>query len=175
MPAPFVSTPPTIRDVAVTPGVHSGARDPRLLIAGQVDPYDPEIGAQIVVNPREFGITGWGDPNEQQFQSGHTNNLRTNPSAEQGFGVGPEREWPHYPVVDQPNPFRRSNALARDGGDSYSTLVYRPEYVAYWHQALVREMAAEPAKHRGYGYPTIAEPATSPYVDTVPPVTPGGY
>jgi hypothetical protein len=175
MPLPFVSTPPVLHAVALTPGVHSGVTDPRALIAGQVDPHDPELGAQIVVNPREFGVTGWGDDNEQQFQSGHTNNLRTNPSSEQGFGVGPERQWPHYPVVDQPNPFRRLNAFARDGTDAYSPLVYRPEYVAYWHAALMAELGAEPAKRRGSGYTVITEPATAAYVDTVTPVSPGGY
>lgn len=175
MPAPYVSTPPTIQAVALTPGVHSGVRDIRALIAGQVDPHDPELGAQIVVNPREFGVTGWGDDNEQQFQSGHTNNLRTNPSAEQGWGVGPEREWPHYPVADQPNPFRNLNVMQRSGSDTYSADVYRPEYVAYWHQALVNELAAEPVKQRGYGYPTIYDSPASAYVDTVPPVMPGGY
>lgn len=175
MPAPFVSTPPTIKAVAVTPGVHSGITDPRALIAGQVDPHDPELGAQIVVNPREFGPTGWGDENEQQFQSGHTNNVRGNPSSEQGWGVGPERQWPHYPAVDQPNPFRRLNVFCRDGGDTYSPLVYRPEYVAYWHQALMNELAVEPSKHRGAGYPNVGQPPAAAFTATVPPVMPGGY
>lgn len=175
MPGAFVSTPPVSAGAAVTAGTHSAPRDIRQLIAGQADPHDPEIGPLIVVNPAEYGETGWGDDNAQAFQSGHTNALPTNASASQGFGVGPERRWAHYPYVDQPNPFRRANVLARDGGDGYSPLVYRPEVVAYWHQALVHELQAEPMRRRGSGYPVIADPATAAFVDVTQPVSAGGY
>ena len=159
-----------------TPGIHGPAiRDVHAMIAGQVDPHDPEIGAQIIVNPREFGITGWGDLNSQQFQSGHTNAMPQNDAAEQGFGVGPERKWGHYPTADNPNPFRNRNALQRSGGDTYSGLVYRPVVAAYWAQAIGHELSQVPVKQRASGYGTVEVAPSVPFVTTVAPITPGGY
>lgn len=159
-----------------TPGVHGGTLDVLSKIGGQVDPHNPEIDAAIIVNPREFGITGWGDWNNQQFQSGHTNALITNESAEQGFGVGPERKWPHYPTPDNPNPYRAKNVLRRMGGDSYSDQVYRPEVTAYWAQALGYELSQEHAKHRFTGRTAVVNQDPSiPYVSTITPLRPGGY
>jgi hypothetical protein len=156
-------------------GTHSGTRDVYELINGQVDPRNPPIDAQIIVNPAESLPTGWGAPNDQQFQSSHTNTLPTNPSAEQGFGVGPERAWAHYPHATNPNPFRRMAAFLRDGGDSYSTLVYRPEVVAFWAQALAHEAAAAPVKHAMRPDPVVNPFPSMPYVEAVAASSPGGY
>lgn len=156
-------------------GVHGGTRDVWDMIFGQVDPRDPPIDAQIIVNPAESPPTGWGAFNDQQFQSGHVNNLVTNPSAEQGAGVGPERQWGHYPHATNPNPFRRMAAFLRDGGDTYSTLIYRPEVVAYWAIALAHERAATPVKNVMVPSPVANQQPFQPYVATVPPISPGGY
>jgi hypothetical protein len=163
--------------IPVLPGVHGagGTLDVLEHISGQVDPHDPAIGPEIIVNPREQLPTGWGSENEQQFQSGHTNNLPTNRSAEQGYGVGPERRWAHYPHVEQPNPFRMLNAFQRSGGDSYSTLVYRPEVVAFWAQALDRELQTTQTRNVGPLAPVVNQAPSVPFVSTVPPTTPGGY
>lgn len=155
--------------------VHGGSRDVHELIFGQVDPHDPPIDALVVVNPAEAGPTGWGAPNLQQFQSSHTNALQTNESAEQGYGVGPEREWAHYPHATNPNPFRRAAAFQRDGGDTYSALIYRPEVVAYWSNALAHEAAATPVKMAMRPDPVVVQPPSVPFVDAVPPISPGGY
>ena len=156
-------------------GVHGGTADVHELIHGQLSPSEPGIDALVVVNPAESGPTGWGAPNLQQFQSGHTNNLRTNESAEQGFGVGPEREWGHYPHATNPNPFRRMPAFQRDGGDTYSAMVYRPEVVAYWSMALAHEHAATPVKVAMRPDPIVVQPPSMPYSSAVPPISPGGY
>ena len=155
-------------------GTHSGTRDVYELINGPVTNQAPPIDAQIIVNPAEAGPTGWGAPNQQQFQSSHTNALVTNESAEQGYGVGPERAWAHYPHATNPNPFRRMAAFQRDGGDSYSTLVYRPEVVAFWQQALLHEAAAVPVKHAMRPDPVLNQAPSIPYVQAVP-TSPGGY
>src|SRR3954451_1928955 len=146
--------------------VHGGGVDVHEMINGQADPHDPP-GALTMVNPAESLPTGWGAPNDQQFQSGHTNNLRTNASAEQGYGVGPERAWAHYPHATNPNPFRRLNARQRDGGDAYSPDVYRPEVVAYWAGALSYEEAAVPVKVRQRGGAVVNQPPSQPFVATV--------
>lgn len=155
--------------------VHGGTRDVHELIFGQVDPRDPPALPLVVVNPAESFPTGWGSPNVQQFQSSHTNALQTNESAEQGYGVGPERQWAHYPHATNPNPFRGLGSFQRDGGDSYSTDVYRPEVVAYWSGALAYEMAAVPVKHAMRPSPVVNQAASQPYVSTVDPISPGGY
>lgn len=178
---PFVSR--SRRDVGATmdtPGGKgpAGYTSAQILahMTGQVDPHDPETGPLIVVNPMEIGPTGWGPPNEQPYQSGHTNNVVTNESAELGMGVGPERRLGgHYPHATNPNPFRNLNALQRDGGLIPGANVYRPEVVAYWAGALENEAGWAPTKHRGSGYPTVNQAPSVPYVSTIPPVTPGGY
>jgi hypothetical protein len=150
------------------------------MLSGQVDPRNPP-GVLVVVNPAESPPTGWGAFNDQQFQSGHTNNLRTNESAEQGYGVGPERAWAHYPHATNPNPFRRMGAFARDGGDAYSADIYRPEVVAYWANALAHERAAAPVKVRQRPGAVANQAASQPFVSTVPDLgpsplmSPGGY
>jgi hypothetical protein len=156
-------------------GVHSGTRDVHDLIFGPVDPRDPPALPLVVVNPAESAPTGWGAPNVQQFQSGHTNNLITNEAAEQGYGVGPERQWAHYPHAVNPNPYRRMGAFLRDGGDTYSTDIYRPEVVAYWANALAHEAAATPVKHAMRPDPVVNQPPSQPYVQTVASISPGGY
>lgn len=162
--------------IPVQGGVHGGGPEVLPRISGPVDPRNPAIGPEVIVNPRELLPTGWGPENIQQFQSGHTNNVRTNQSAEQGHGVGPERRWAHYPHVEQPNPYRMLNVRQRSGGDSYSPLVYRPEVAAYWVQAMAAEHAAAQTRHR---QPSIAgvvnQAASVPFVATVPPDSPGGY
>lgn len=157
-------------------GTHSATRDVHELIHGPVDPRYPAIDAQVIVNPAESLPTGWGAPNVQQFQSSHTNNLRTNQSAEQGYGVGPERQWGHYPHAENPNPFRRMIAFQRDGGDSYSADVYRPEVVAYWANALAHEQAAAPVKNAMRPDPVVNQAPSVPYVQAIPDLlSPGGY
>lgn len=167
--------PPGIPNVAVTNGVHGGGASVLSRISGQVDPHNPETGPSVVVNPREFGITGWGDPNRQQFQSGHSQNVVTNESAEQGWGVGPERAWPHYPTPDNPNPYRNLNVYQRSGTDTYSTLIYRPEVVAYWAQALGLSLSQAPVKQRSPVNPVVNQEPSVPFVTTIAPISPGGY
>lgn len=162
------------QQVRIRAGVHGSIGDTTDRIAGQVDPAQPRIGPQGVVNPYEDLPTGWGPDNDQQFQSGHTNNVVTNESAEQGWGVGPERAWAHYPHVEQLNPFRALNAFQRNGEDGYSDLIYRPAVVAFWQQALEAENAAAATRHVGRRG-VVNQAPSAPYVTTIPPIMPGGY
>lgn len=149
--------------------------DLALFFGGQVDPAEPHTGPLTYVLPAESPPTGWGSANEQQYQTGHTQNVVTHPSMEQGQGVGPERAWPHYPHAENPNPFRMLNAMQRSGMDSYSPDVYRPEVVAYWEQALDVNQAAARTRHRGPVNPVIDQAPSVPYVDTIPQYGAGGY
>lgn len=137
---------------------------------GQVSNVEPRIGPQIVVNPAESPPTGWGAPNDQQFQTGHTQNVPTNPSAEQGFGVGPERKWPHYPHAVNTNPFRSLNAWQRSGTDNYSSQIYRAESSAFWYQAIIDSLQHTPDKQRSPVNPVINQAPSVPYVATVTPM-----
>lgn len=128
----------------------------------------------VVVNPREFGPTGWGDYNNQLFHSGHTQNIPTNESAEQGMGVGPERKWPHYPTPDQPNPYRNMGIYQRNGTDGYSLYIYRNVAAAYWAQAIGYELSQAQVRHRSTPYGTTQQPPSVPFVSTVTPIGPGG-
>lgn len=143
---------------------------------GEVDPKEPHLGPLTYVLPAESPPTGWGSGNDQQYQTGHTQNTVTNPSMEQGSGVGPERAWPHYPHAVNPNPFRMLNAFQRSGTDSYSADIYRPETAAYWNMALdVNQMTAA-TRQRSPVNPVLDQFPSVPFVDTVPQyATPGGY
>lgn len=167
------------------------------LNASSMDFY---LGPAIVVNSEESGVTGWGDANGslidegvtdhgetqgddydtftrgdqpvtlQLFQTGHTQNLVTEPSAEYGYGVGPERRLSHYPYADQPNPFRNHDAYGRwalEDGERY-----RPEVVAYWSQALGYELSQATVKQRSPVNPIVDQPPSQPFTDSL---TPGGY
>lgn len=205
-PDAYVGTPPVFPDAGGSPAEGGHGESVIEQIYGQTNPHYPEIGPQIVVNPREFGITGWGDANgalidvpgyepagnpgqaalgdqgigsenvvtTQLFQSGHTNNLITNESADQGLGVGPERRMAHYPTADNPNPYRNLNATFRNGGDTYSAQIYRPVVTAYWAQALGLELSQGKVKQRP-NRGTVNQAPSQPYTNVVPPMTPGGY
>lgn len=146
----------------------SGVIDP--YIYGYLSPQEPFIGPLIVVNPANAEPTGWGSPNHQQFQTGHTQNVPTNESAEQGMGVGPERLWPHYPHAEQPNPYRNLNVYQRSGTDAYSADVYRPESAAFWAQSIIDSIQHAPDKMRSPVNPIIDQAPSVPYVATVPPL-----
>jgi hypothetical protein len=139
-------------------------------IYGYLSPQEPFIGPLITVNPAESPPTGWGAPNHQQFQTGHTQNIPTNESAEQGMGVGPERRWPHYPHAENPNVFRNLNVFQRAGTDTYTNEVYRAEAAAFWYQALIDSVQHAPDKQRSPVNPVINQAPSVPFVDSIPPL-----
>lgn len=150
------------------------------LLNGQVDPHDPPYGPLVVVNPANAHPTGYGSPNLQQFQTGATQNVKTEGSREQGMGVGPERKWPHYPHAVNPNPYRNKNALQRAGMDAYHADVYRPAVVAYWAHALEQEQAAGNTRQRTRSGVVVNQAPSQSFTAATPPqdafpMSPGGY
>jgi hypothetical protein len=119
-----------------------GTEDVYALIAGPNNAQAQNLGPLFYVPVWQAEPAGLGPPNQQQFQSGHTQNVKQNPSAEQGIGRSPGQRWPHYPHVQQFNPFRRTQVLQRDGQDGYSSQVYRPEISLIHLQALYQNQAS---------------------------------
>lgn len=148
----------------------SDSGDITLYMDGALGPNEPPIGPQVVVNPAESPPTGWGAPNHQQFQTGHTQNVPTNESAEQGKGVGPERKWPHYPHAENPNPYRSLNAWQRAGTDDYSNDIYRVEAAAFWYQGIIDSLQHAPDKQRTMPNPVMNQAPSVPFVQVVPPL-----
>lgn len=120
---------------------------------------------EIWVNPEVFGPQGfgpWNDPGT--FETGHSQNIVSNPAAEQGWGVGPARAWAHYPTEDSPNPFRNFGTHFRNGQlpwDNLSTAFYERTQLA-WEQQWAGY------KHRSPVAPVVNVPTSVPYVQTVP-------
>src|ERR1700733_7591726 len=116
------------------------------------------------VNPQVYGEQGFGAFNEQDFQSGHTQIILSNPSAEQGWGVGPARRWAHYPIEDSPNPYRNRMNHMRNGQLAYVS----SESSLYERAGLAWEEQFSPYKQRSPLAPVVPVPASVPFVATVP-------
>jgi hypothetical protein len=111
-----------------------------------------------------YGPTGYGDFNEQAYQTGHTQVVQSDPSSEQGWGVGPARRWAHYPKSDGPNAARNFGQHLRNG--------QLPWVVAdsslYERSQLAWEQQFAPVKARSPVAPVVPLAANVPYSQTVP-------
>jgi hypothetical protein len=117
------------------------------------------------VNPEQFGPTGFGPWNDETvFQSGHSQLTTSNPSAEQGWGVGPARRWAHYPHMQLTNPFRDRMVHMRNGELPWVT---ESSYLYYRTQLAVEQQWA-PYKARSPVTPVVPIPPNVPFVATVP-------
>lgn len=155
-------------------GVHGSSVNPYDAIYGELDPADNYFGPDIVVNPSESPPTGIGAPNVQQFQTGHLNNQKVDYSLFQGVGVGPERQWPHYPHAENPNMFRRTQVMQRDGTDSYSDMIWRGEESPIWLEAIAHEQLAERTRERSPVNPIVEQTPSLTFTESIAG-TPGGY
>lgn len=123
------------------------------------------------VNPENYGVPGLGDwnmtvadsPASAMPYSGHDANVVSNPSAEQGWGVGPARRWARYPKVDSPNPFR-NGAYLRNGDLPW---VVADSYL-YERSQLAWQAQWQPYKFRSAVAPTVPVPGAVPFSYVVP-------
>jgi len=117
-----------------------------------------------VVNNAVYGPQGVGDWNVQAYETGHSQNVVSNPALEQGWGVGPARRWAHYPKVESPNPARNFGEHLRNGQlpwvSNESALYYRTQmaYEQQWANYKARSPVA----------PVVPVAPSVPYVQTIP-------
>lgn len=117
------------------------------------------------VNTGIIGPTGIGPYNdESKYESGHTQIIQSNPSAEQGWGVGPARRWAHYPIEQNVNPFRNRMIHCRNGELPW---VYA-DTALYYRTQLEVEQAAAPYKQRSPVAPVVPVVQSVPFSVTVP-------
>lgn len=117
-----------------------------------------------VVNPAVYGPQGFGDWNVQPYESGHTQIIQANPSSEQGWGVGPARQWAHYPKTDSPNPARNEGQHLRNGDLPWVTA----DSILYYRTQLAWEQQWDPYKYRSPVSPVVPVAQSVPFVQTVP-------
>jgi hypothetical protein len=118
------------------------------------------------VNVQQHGPTGFGAWNDgmQVFETGHTQNVVSDPGSEQGWGVGPARRWAHYPHEESPNPYRNSQNYLRNGELPWVTT----SSILYYRTQLAWEQQWDPYKARSPVNPVVQVPSSVPYVSTVP-------
>lgn len=124
-------------------------------------------GELAVVNPDEAMPTGLGPGNDQPFETGATQNVRTT-WVEQGWGHDSQR-WPYYPFSENRNPARRRSPIGKltDAErtnfalDSWDPVI-GPEQA---RQRFFRPFRRSGANAHGAIVPI---PGTSSYSDTVP-------
>lgn len=119
---------------------------------------------EVWVNPEEYGPTGYGDFNVQPFFTGHSQNVPSNPAAEQGWGVGPARRWAHYPKVDSPNPYRNKTVHLRNGALPWVVA----DSSLYERTQLAWEQQWDQYKQRRPVAAVVPVPTSVPFAQTVP-------
>jgi hypothetical protein len=122
-----------------------------------------------VINNAVYGPQGFGDWNVQPYYSGHSQNIRSNPAAEQGWGVGPARRWAHYPKVDSPNPARNLGMHLRNGSLNWVV----GDSSLYERSQLAWEQQWDPFKQRRPVAAVVPVPPSVPFVQTVPTMAGG--
>jgi len=116
--------------------------------------------------PPNFG--GWnytvsGSPEAAMPYSGHDANIPSNPSSEQGWGVGPARRWARWPWTDSPNP-ARNGAYLRNGDFPWVTL----DSWLYERTQLEWEQQWDVYKYRSAVAPVVPVAGAIPFAQTVP-------
>ena len=120
---------------------------------------------EVWVNVGVIGPTGYGPYNDPtDFQTGHSQNVVSNPAAEQGWGVGPARRWAHYPISTLPNPFRNVTVHLRNG--ELPWVVADSSY--YERTQLAWEQQWDKYKRRSPVAPVVPVPQSVPFTQTVP-------
>jgi hypothetical protein len=137
-----------------------------LVIDEQLNGQTPNATYELAwVNPEVLGPTGYGPWNDpSNYQTGHSQNILSNPASEQGWGVGPARAWAHYPQSECPNPDRNMGQHLRNGQYPYVSA----ETALYYRTQLEWEQQWAGYKFRSPVAPVANVPPSVPFVQTVP-------
>jgi hypothetical protein len=150
------------------PPTPSSAEQVQAMTDLQTEQMDGEtsngVWPEMVVNPEVYGPQGFGNWSDAPYMSGHTQIVQSNPSAEQGWGVGPARRWAHYPITDNPNAKRNANVHLRNGALPW---VVEDSYL-YERAGIEWELQFRPYKQRNPVNPVIPVATSVPFVQTVP-------
>lgn len=135
------------------------------LLHAQLNDETPNVASALEwVNPAVTMPPNFGAWNEQWFESGHTQAIPSNPSAEQGWGVGPARRWARWPFSELTNPFRNRMVHMRNGELPW---VYA-DTALYWRTQEEWQQQWDGVKFRSPVAPVVGVPASVPFVATVP-------
>lgn len=117
---------------------------------------------------QQYGAPPPGAPNQQPFQSGHTQVTVHNQSAEQGWGADPAFAWPRYPHME--NHARAYNwGTARRNGGYLAPKDFR-RITAGMQQS--RDLLLSPiVTHLGPHGTVVRDAATAPYTYSVQQVS----
>lgn len=122
---------------------------------------------QVWVNPSNPGIPNLGPVNEQDFQSGHSQIVVHNPSAEQGWGLDPAILLPRFPHSENVNPFYARGTMRRNGQFIFTNAGLP---FGMMTQQNVQALSAQ-TRQRSTVHSKLADvPAMVPYSATVVPV-----
>lgn len=119
---------------------------------------------EIWQNNAVYGPQGFGDWNQQPYQTGPSQIVQSNPGSEQGWGVGPARRWAHYPKTDSPNYARNLGQHNRNGSLPWVVA----DSSLYERSQLAWEQQWAPFKRRSPVSPVVPVPVSVPFVQTVP-------
>lgn len=119
-------------------------------------------------NDAQYGYPPPGAPNEQAFESGHTQITVLNQSAEQGWGTDPAFAWPRYPHMEN-HARAYSWGLARRFGEMKAPKEFRAiqQGMQQRRDLLLRDILA----HRVHGA-IFGDAATVPWTYTTRQVSP---
>lgn len=111
-----------------------------------------------------------GAPNDQPFQSGHTQITVLNQSAEQGYGQDPALRWARYPHYSNSFPGYAAGTHRRNGGyPAEKNFLQMYEIIS---EGQIRDMSARHTKqHRVFGA-IVADAPTVPHTYNVTPIDP---
>lgn len=147
------------------PGPYANPAVEEAWLNAQINGQTPNLAYwESVVNNAVYGPQGFGDWNQQAFETGHTQNVPADPSVEQGWGVGPARRWAHYPKTDSPNPARNFGTHFRNGQLPWVAA----DSSLYERSQLAWEQQWDPFKFRSPVSPVVPVPPAVPFGQTVP-------
>lgn len=122
---------------------------------------DSPITGKYQVGPDNPGIPNLGPPNRQLGQSGHSQNIVPNPSAEQGWGLDPAILIPRFPrSVGDNRYYARLSGYRRNGS---MDIVVAPPGVDFVTQGK-RQAIFGPTRFRSQTHKRLVDiPASVPY------------
>lgn len=133
-------------------------------------PPDPELARKAwVADIWQAEPAERGPFNLQQFQSGHTSIVPTNPADEQGMGRAPGWRWAHLPHVQQFDPIMAYNFTFMDGG-GFHGFSERVQRSPIWPEGYLH-YTQQPGEHQWWPHvATVNQPEVPAFTEFVPPI-----